>query len=167
MGPLSVGGGPYRQTPHRYHGGYQAGTKRPTHWLLFVAVNRFDWTIIRTAATGGLIVIVPGALIAAQLFDRNSAPGLAWLFLALALVGFALAGYIAGRLRPDTPMLHGASSAFLAFAVAQIFGVLTTVARGATINLIAIPLTGLLAVSMGVAGALISDRVHRRATRLA
>ncbi|MGI9598863.1 MAG: hypothetical protein ACR2QK_22045 [Acidimicrobiales bacterium] len=130
-------------------------------------MSRFDWTIVRTAATGGLIIIVPGAFIADQLLDGSAARGWTWLFLVLVLAGFAAAGYIAGRLRTDTPMLHGATSAFVAFVVAQAFGIVVTMARGGSINWITIPLTALVAVSMGVAGALLSDRVHRRATRVA
>lgn len=130
-------------------------------------MSRFDWTIVRTAATGGLIIIVPGAFIAAQLFDGSRPQGWAWLFLALILGGFAVAGFIAGRLRSDTPMAHGALSALVAFVVAQGFGIVVTLNRGGSISWISIPLTALLAVSMGVAGALVSDRFHRRATRVA
>lgn len=112
-------------------------------------------------------MIVPGAIVARQLFQGSTATGWAWLFLFLALLGFAVAGFIAGRLRPDTPMAHGALSAGAAFVVTQIFGILATIAQDGSISWVAIPLTGLLAVSMGVLGALISDRVHRRATRIA
>ncbi len=130
-------------------------------------MSRFDWTIVRTAATGGLIIIVPGAFIAAQLFSGESAPGWAWIFFLLVLVGFAVSGYLGGRRRPDTPMLHGAAGALLAFVVAQAFGIAVTIVRGGSISWIVIPLTAVLAVSMGVAGALIGDRAHRRAARVA
>ena len=43
--------------------------------------------------------------------------------LAIALIGFGLAGYIGGRLRTDTPILHGGAGAVLAFVVAQAIGI--------------------------------------------
>ncbi len=127
-------------------------------------MSRIDWTVARTAATGGLIILVPGAFLAALVFDGRSALA-SWLFLAVVLAGFGVAGYVAGRLRPDSPMLHGAAGALLAFGVAQAFGVATAVARGDRISWIAIPLTALLACSMGVGGGLLSDRAPRRAAR--
>ncbi len=92
---------------------------------------------------------------------------LVWLFFGLILFGFGLAGYLAGRLRNDTPLAHGAASGLLAFLVAQFFGIVATLARGAEVNWVAIPLTALLAISMSVAGALLSDVVHRRVARAA
>lgn len=129
-------------------------------------MSTLDWTIVRTAATGGLIIIVPGAFLAALLVTDDSA-GWAWPFLAVVLFGFAVAGYVAGRLRDDTPMLHGAISALTAFVVAQVFGIATTASRGGSISWATIPLTAILAVSMGVAGSLLSDQIRRRRTRLA
>lgn len=127
-------------------------------------MSRFDWTIARTAATGGLIIIVPGAFLSRLVF--NSGPqALAWVFLVVVLIGFGLAGYIAGRLRPDTPMLHGSVSALLAFVVAQVFGIIAALARGDSISWVVIPLTALLAASLGVAGALAADVAHRRTAR--
>ncbi|MGH1494179.1 MAG: hypothetical protein ACRBK7_33110, partial [Acidimicrobiales bacterium] len=116
--------------------------------------------------TGGLIIIVPGAFLAALLLTGGSAAW-AWLFLALVLIGFVVAGYVAGRLRDDTPIIHGAVSALIAFVVAQAFGIATTAARGGSISWVTIPLTALLAISMGVVGSLVSDRVRRRQARLA
>lgn len=129
-------------------------------------MSGIDWTVVRTAATGGLIIIVPGAFGSGLLFE-DGPRGLVWLFFVVALTGFGLAGYIAGRLRTDTPMAHGAVSALLAFAVAQVLGIVAAVVGGDGISWVVIPLTALLAVSMGVVGALISDLVQRRATRTA
>ena len=129
-------------------------------------MRSLDWTIIRTAATGGLIIIVPGAFLSRLAF-QDGPQAVTWLFLFLVLLGFGVAGYIAGRLRQDTPMLHGSISALLAFAVAQVFGIVSALARGDSISWIAIPLTALLAAMLGVAGSLASDVVHRRATRAA
>ncbi len=129
-------------------------------------MKTLDWTIVRTAATGGLIIIVPGAFGSRLAFD-DGPQAVAWLFLVLVLIGFGAAGYIAGRLRQDTPLLHGSVSALLAFVVAQVFGIASTLARGDSISWIVIPLTALLAASMGAAGGLASDVVHRRAAKAA
>lgn len=127
-------------------------------------MNTLDWTVIRTAATGGLLVLVPGALGATVLF-KDPPAALTWLFVGLVLGGFTVAGYVAGRLRPDTPMLHGAISGLLAFLVAQLFGLVVLLANGDRIVWVAVPLTALLSASFGVAGALLSDLVHRRTIR--
>lgn len=107
---------------------------------------------------------MPGAIGSALLLD-DGAQGWSWLFFFVILAGFTFAGYIAGRLRPDTPLAHGATAAFATFVVAQVFGLVTTVVRDDRISVVAILLAALLALSMGVAGSMISDRVHRRAAR--
>lgn len=128
------------------------------------AVSRLDWTVVRTAATGGLIIIVPGAFGAGVLLDGGPR-AVAWFFLAVAVAGFALAGVIGGRLRTDTPILHGGVGAALAFVVAQAIGIALVLGRGDSVSWVAIPLTGLIAVAAGVAGALGNDAWHRRAER--
>ena len=136
--------------------------------LTWTAVTRVDWTIVRTAATGGLILIVPSAVVASRLLGPAPAGR-----LVVGLPGAGpgrpsgVAGFVAGRLRPDTPMLHGALGAGLAFVAAQAFGLVLTALRDEPISWVAVPLTALLAVSVGVAGALASDLVHRRAVRAA
>lgn len=124
-------------------------------------MTRIDWTVVRTAATGGLIVIVPGALASDLLADRWSGWPV-WLYLAVVLVGFAVAGSMAGRLRADTPILHGALSAALTFLVTVAIGLALASARGRAISWAAVPVAGVLAVTSGVAGALLGDRLHRR-----
>lgn len=121
-----------------------------------------DWTIVRTGATAGLLVIIPGALLADRLTQGRQVGSWTWVFLAMALLAFGLAGLVAGRLRSDTPMLHGALGAGVAFAVAQLFGILVTISRGNSINWVAVGLTALLAITVGIAGSLIGDRLHRR-----
>lgn len=124
-------------------------------------MTRIDWTVVRTAATGGLIVIVPGALVSGLLAERWTGWPL-WLFLAVTIIGFAAAGFVAGRLRDDTPILHGFLSAALTFAVALMIGLALASARGQHVSWITAPVTAVLAVTAGVAGALIGDRIHRR-----
>ncbi|MEM7326899.1 MAG: hypothetical protein AAF531_27695 [Actinomycetota bacterium] len=127
-------------------------------------MKRFDWTVIRSAATAGLLAIAPSAVLAEIIFGDGPA-ALAWLFLLVILFGFGLAGYVAGRLRPDTPIAHGILSGLLCFVVAQAFGFAVVLSRGDRIAWVAIPLTALLAASLSAAGALTSDAVHRREVR--
>lgn len=127
-------------------------------------MNKLDWTVIRTAATAGLLVIVPGAFLSSVVFD-NAAPAVAWLFLVIILFGFGLAGYVGGRLRSDTPIVHGVLSGLLCVVVAQAFGMVVTLAQGESVTWVAFPLTALLAGFLGASGALLSDLVHRRAVR--
>ncbi len=127
-------------------------------------MNKLDWTVIRTAATAGLLVIVPGAFLSSVVFD-DASRSLAWLFLAMIVLGFGLAGYVGGRLRSDTPIVHGLLSGLLCFVVAQVFGMILTLAQGDSITWVAFPLTALLAGFLGTVGALLSDVVHRRTVR--
>lgn len=125
-------------------------------------MRNVDWTVVRTAATAALIVLVPSALIAGYSLGDEPARAWTWVFLTVAAAGFLLAGFVAGRLRLDTPLLHGGLAAMLAFVVAQVFGIVVVLARGDSIAIVTIALTALLSVTLGVAGGLISDWAHRR-----
>jgi hypothetical protein len=129
----------------------------PVDWWV---VTRIDWTVVRTAATGGLIVIVPGALLSGMLADRWAGWPL-WVFLAVVLGGFGVAGFVAGRLRRDTPILHGALASVAACAVALAIGLVLASSRGQGIGWAAAPVTAVLAVTAGVAGSLLGDRLYR------
>ena len=128
-------------------------------------MSTIDWTTVRNAATGGLIIIVPGAFLSRLVFN-NGPQAVVWLFLLTVLGGFGIAGYLAGRLRSDTPIIHGSVSAVAAFAVAQLLGIVTSIVRGDSISWIVIPLTALIAALFGVAGSLLADVVHRRTIRV-
>lgn len=126
-------------------------------------VGYIDWTVIRSSALAGLMIVVPSALIAQ--FLRSTAVGdLAWVFLVIVLIGFVVAGFGAGFLRSDTPMKHGAISAICAYAMIQIFGAAWRIARGESINPVTYPLLALMAGSFGLVGGLFGDW-HRRRTR--
>ncbi len=122
-----------------------------------------DWTVIRSSALAGLMIVVPAALIA-QFLRSTAVGGLAWLFLFIVLVGFVVAGFGAGFLRSDTPMKHGAISAIVAYVMIQIFGAVWRLARGEGINPITYPLLALMAGSFGLVGGLFGDW-HRRRTQ--
>lgn len=125
---------------------------------------RIDWTATATAAGAGLAIIIPGAVVSELVVDRAGS-WLVWVFLAVIASGFGLAGMVAGRLRTDTPMLHGAAGALLAFVVAGAVGLAVAALRDRSISIIALPLAALTAVTAGIAGALLADALHRRARR--
>ncbi len=87
------------------------------------------------------------------------------MFGVLVLFGFMTAGYGAGRLRTDTPMMHGALAAVACYVVVQAFGIVTSLARGNSLSPDKYILTVLLAAVMGVAGGLFADWYRRRLSR--
>jgi hypothetical protein len=127
-------------------------------------VTRIDWTVVALAAGGGLVIIAPGALVSEMVAGRVGG-WVVWPFLALVLTGFTVSGLVAGRLRDDTPMLHGALGAAFAFLAALVAGVVIAALRDRPLSLAAIPLTALLALTAGVAGSLLADLGRRRAVR--
>ncbi len=130
-------------------------------------VRRFDWTVIRSSATVGLLVVVPAALISDLLFDRTDALWLALLFAIVTLLGFIAAGYAAGRQRTDIPMSHGALAAVVCYAVVQAFGTIKRLVADEEINVIAYPFIAMIALTCGMAGALFADWHLRRTRRTA
>ncbi len=126
------------------------------------ALQPIDWRVIRTSATAGLMLIVPAALLSALLVGEDRRPGLGFIFVSIILLGFIIAGFGAGRLRSDTPMIHGALAAFACYAVVQIFGTLRILITGGDINLATYPMSAILASFCGVAGALFADWYGRR-----
>ncbi len=123
-----------------------------------------DWTVIRSSALAGLMIIVPAALVSQWLASGDGA----WpfLFLLVVLIGFVVAGFGAGFLRSDTPMKHGAISAIAAYVVVQTVFAVVRLARGEDLNPITYPLLALMAGSFGLLGGLFGDW-HRRRTRRA
>lgn len=126
-----------------------------------------DLTVLRTAATAGLILIIPSALIFRLALSDNASQRWSWLFFTLLLAGFAASGVVAARLRTDTPMLHGVAAALLAFAVTQVVGVVASITSGNTISVPAIAISAILAALAGASGALAKDWLRRRTARLA
>ena len=112
-------------------------------------------------------MIIPSTLFASLLSDSGSASGarraLAFVFLALTILGFIVAGFGAGRMRSDTPMAHGLVSAVVCWAVVQGFGVLKRLAQGDSVNWVALPVLAIIAATCGVLGALFADWYRRQA----
>ena len=128
-------------------------------------MGRFDWTVIRTAATAGLVVVIPAAVVSEVLLDRSSASIWSLLFAAVTLFGFATAGYAAGRQRTDIPMSHGGLAAVLCYLVVQTFGTIKRLVADESVNVAAYPLMAMIALTCGIAGALFADWYLRKSRR--
>lgn len=110
-------------------------------------------------------MVIPATIVTNLVLDDSSTDAWSYLFGLITLFGFATAGYAAGRARNDTPMMHGAAAAFVCYAVVQVIGAISLLARGESINPLRYPFSALLAATMGVAGGLFADWYHRRAIR--
>ena len=122
--------------------------------------------MIRTAATAGLLVVIPAAVLAEVLVGRPAeGSALSLLFFTVTLLGFVIAGFAAGRLRSDTPMAHGAAAAGVTWAVVQVFGTARRLLGGEDVSWVAIAFAAMLAVSAGIAGGAGADWFRRRVER--
>jgi len=128
-------------------------------------VPPIDWRAVRSGALPGLLIIIPAALLASVSVGDRGRPIWSVVFGVLVLFGFMTAGYGAGRLRTDTPMMHGALAAVACYVVVQAFGIVTSLARGNSLSPDKYILTVLLAAVMGVAGGLFADWYRRRLSR--
>lgn len=144
------------------HAGAGAG-RRPGWSNYRDGVPHVDWTVIRTAAATGLLVVIPAAVLA-QLVAGDADEGSPWslVFFAVTVLGFALAGFAAGRLRSDTPMAHGATAAGVTWAAVQLFGTVRRLVVGEQVSWLAIAFAGMLAVCAGIAGGAFADWFRRR-----
>lgn len=127
---------------------------------------KIDWLTIRTSATAGLIIIIPAAVLSAVLVGEGGSRGWSILFILIILLGFFIAGFGAGRLRDDTPMMHGSLAAMTCSVVVQVFGAIRRLAAGDPISPIQYPLILMIAASVGVAGALFADWSARKTARM-
>ena len=128
-------------------------------------VQNLDWGVVRQGAIAGLVLIIPAALLSAIATSSDSNTNLAFLFSFLILIGFSIAGFVAGSRRSDTPMMHGAAAAVACYVVVQLFGLLRRLAAGESVNFLTYPLAVLFAATCGVAGAVLADWNRRRALR--
>ncbi|WP_426572529.1 hypothetical protein [Aquihabitans sp. McL0605] len=109
--------------------------------------------VFRGAATG-LLIAMPAAFVNVVVSDQKPKPQAAinLSFLAV-LIGFILAGWLAGREAPSVPSKHGAAAAFVAFIPIEVIGILGRLDRGEALSLGSIIFVGLLAACAGTAGA--------------
>jgi hypothetical protein len=125
-------------------------------------VSTINWAIVRTSVLAGAAVTALAVVSSATLAALGAgATGRLWLFAALIVAAFAVTGVAAGRPRPPTPVLHGGISALLVCGGALLVGVIAASLRSEPISWAAVPVAALLALTTGVAGAILGDRYPR------
>ncbi len=82
--------------------------------------NGVDWRVVLRGALVGLAVIAPvsvlGAVLDHEMTDFDNS-GWRYPLFVLILVGYAAAGWVAGRARPDSPLTHAALAGMGAFVL--------------------------------------------------
>ena len=114
--------------------------------------------IARGVLFGAPLVLV--ASLTNQLLDSGDEGSSATFPLfVLLLVGFVVAGYVAGRAAPEAPYSNGAVAAVAAFVAVQIIAVASRLVRGESLQPItAMVFLALLAYASGLVGALLASR---------
>ena len=94
--------------------------------------------------------------------EGDEASGAVFLAFLLILGGLAIGGFVAGRLQPNTPLLHGAAAAATAYLTIQ--GVLAArrLLADESVSWLAIVFLALLAASCGMVGGLFASWRHAR-----
>ncbi len=128
-------------------------------------VVAIDWIVVRSAALAGLFVLVPSIIVLTLVLDDSASSGWIYLFGLLLVFGFLTAGYGAGRARSDTPMIHGAIAGLSCYVVIQLFGAISRLVRGETINPLQYPFLAVFSAALGASGALFADWYRRKGLR--
>lgn len=152
----------YRRTPDGHRSRLTGSSRSGT---TLVAVVAIDWDVIKTAAFAGLFVLVPAIVVLTLVLDENSASIWIYIFGLILVFGFLTAGYGAGRIRSDTPMIHGAIAGVACYVAIQLFGVISRLIRGDSINPWQYPFLAMFAASLGACGALFADWYRRKDAR--
>ncbi len=113
-----------------------------------------DRTVVVRGAAGGLILAMPAALANVVLADQEpKSQVLVNLSFVTVLVGFALAGFVAGLDATDQAVGHGIAAALVAFVPIEAVSILGRLDRGDPLSVPAIVIVAGFAVLGGRAGA--------------
>jgi putative membrane protein (TIGR04086 family) len=113
-----------------------------------------DRMVVVRGAAGGLILSVPAAMANVVLADQDpKSQILVNLSFVLVLVGFALAGFVAGLDAPDRLVAHGIAAAAVAFVIIEVISILGRLDRGDDLSVPAIVIVAGFAVLGGRSGA--------------
>lgn len=113
-----------------------------------------DRLVVARGAAGGLILSVPAAMANVVFADQEpKSQILVNLSFVVTLVGFALAGFVAGLDAPEQIVGHGIAAAVVAFVPIEVISILGRLDRGDPISIPAIVIVAGFAVLGGRAGA--------------
>ena len=91
--------------------------------------GRIDW---KAVAMGAVVTIAVGVLasVIAAVIDLPKDSNGWYVFFWIDVIGAGVGGYIAGRRRLDTPMMHGALVGACAYVVIAAFAITITLVSG-------------------------------------
>ena len=125
--------------------------------------GRISGLVVARGAATGLLLAMPAAFASGVLSDRTPKPkGAINVAFLVVVLGFFLAGWLAGREAPSRPAKHGALAAFVAFLPVEVVAILARLDRGDSVGLGGIIFVGLLAACAGSAGAQLGVRRSSR-----
>ena len=121
--------------------------------------TRLSGLVVARGAATGLLIALPAAFANSVFADQTPKPrGAVNLSFLAVFVGFALAGWLAGREAPGQVAKHGALAALVAFVPVEVIAVLGRLDRDAGVSIFAIVFVGLLAACLGTMGAAAGGR---------
>jgi putative membrane protein (TIGR04086 family) len=121
--------------------------------------GRISGLVVARGAATGLIIAMPAAFVNGLLADQTPKPkgSIAFTFM-LVIVGFFVAGWLAGREAHTARAKHGALAALVAFLPVELVSVLGRLDRGTPVSVGQIIIVGLLAACAGTVGAQLAAR---------
>jgi predicted permease len=129
-----------------------------------VSVPALDRHAVLIGAVVAAVIVVPAAFFNDAVAPDEGDDASAAVFLAFLLIlgGLAAGGFVAGRLQPNTPLLHGAAAAALTYVAIQGVLAVRKVVIDEPVSWLAIVFLTLLAASCGMAGGLLASWRHSR-----
>src|SRR5579864_9747570 len=91
--------------------------------------SRIEWKAVAAGAVVAIAVGVLASVVAAVINLPKDSNGW-YVFFWIDVIGAAVGGYIAGRRRLDTPLLHGALVGACAYVVIAAFATTITLVSG-------------------------------------
>jgi putative membrane protein (TIGR04086 family) len=118
---------------------------------------KLNWGAVVVGALSAAVIVIPAAVLNTFLVDDDGTDASGWVLLSflVILIGFFIGGLVAGDRERNTPLMHGAAAAFLAYAVIQGLFILKLVISGDGVeSWIGVVFLALLSASTGMAGGL-------------
>ena len=115
-----------------------------------------DHRTVLIGAVVALVICVPVAVLLTTSIDESS--GWSVVAVLVAGLGFAVGGAVAGHRRPSAPAVHGALAAGAAVGILVLIRIARRLLAGEDIAWGSIAVSVILAVWLGVGGALVSAR---------